>query len=122
MLRILLLDCSESLRRKLENQGFNVESGTVGFCTGVRKLPSQVYEKDIFFYDPHALPENGIVKKDTFKNLSPEYDLHYLEGRIRNGATVVVFVNHLSSSIELERLCYDWIPYMPQIEFTSDKL
>jgi len=55
MVRILLLDCSESLKNKLESQWFNVESGTLGFCTGVRKLPSQVYEKDVFIYNPGVL-------------------------------------------------------------------
>lgn len=122
MLQILLLDCSESLRRKLESEGFNVQTGTVGFCTGARKLPSQVYEKDVFFYDPRSLPDNGVVTKDTFKNLSPEYDLGYLKRRIQNGATFVAFINRLSDSLEIQRIFYDWIPHMPEIEFTSDKI
>jgi len=122
MLRILLLDCSESLKQKLASQGFNVEAGTVGFCTGARKLPSQVYEKDVFFYDPRSLPDDGVVKKDTYKNLSPEYDLHYVENRVRDGATFVAFVNRLSKSIDVQRIFYDWIPFMPGIEFTSDMI
>lgn len=122
MLRILLLDCSENLRRKLESQGFNVESGTVGVCTGVRKLPSQVYEKDIFFYNPASLPDNGVVRKDSFKNLTPEYNLRHLEERIMYGGTLVAFVNRLSNSIEVQRSFYNWIPEMPEIEFTSDMI
>jgi hypothetical protein len=122
MVRILLLDCSEPLRHKLESQGFNVEAGTVGPCSGVRKLPSQVYEKDIFFYNPQSIPDDGIIKIDTVKNLSPEYDLDYLKGRIQDGATFVAFVNRLSSNIDVQRIFYNWIPFMPQIEFTSDKI
>ena len=122
MVRILLLDCSERLRHKLESQGFNVEAGTVGLCTGVRKLPCQVYEKDIFFYNPESIPEDGIIQKDTFKNLSPEYELDYLKGRIQDGATFVAFVNRLSNNVDAQRMFYDWIPFMPKIEFTSDKV
>ncbi|MGD0922814.1 MAG: hypothetical protein ABSA70_13765 [Terriglobia bacterium] len=122
MLRILLLDCSENLRRRLESQGFDVESGTVGLCTGIRKLPSQVYEKDVFFYNPESLPEDRVVKKNSFKDLSPEYDLRHLEARIRDGAAFIGFVNRLSNSIDVQRCFYDWIPFVPGIEFTSDKV
>jgi hypothetical protein len=46
---LLLLDCPEALKEKLLREGFDVEAGTVGMCTGARRLPSQVYEKDIIF-------------------------------------------------------------------------
>ena len=53
--KILLLDCSTDLTTKLKRQGFDVEEGTVGFCNRIRSLPSQVYEKDIFIYNPKSL-------------------------------------------------------------------
>jgi hypothetical protein len=129
MLKILLLDCSAALKTKLEEQGFDVESGTVGHCTGVRKLPSQVYEKDVFVYNPDSCTEREepigksiVTKSDAIKDLSPEYDLKYLEGRITSGATFVAFVNRLSDVAEKQNKLYRWIPFMPPIEFTSDKI
>jgi hypothetical protein len=41
-----------------------VETATVGLCAGVRKLPSQVYERDIFFYNPESLPKDGVIKNE----------------------------------------------------------
>jgi hypothetical protein len=129
MLKILLLDCSTSLQTKLAEQGFDVESGTVGPCTGVRKLPSQVYEKDVFIYNPESCSEGQepigksiLLKSDAIKDLSPEYDLQYLEARITSGATFVVFLNKLSGDVQRQNKLYDWIPFMPPIEFTSDKI
>jgi len=104
MLRVLLLDCSAVLEGKLKSQGFRVEAETVGFCTGVRKLPSQMYEQDVFFYNPESVPKDGFVSKDTFENLTPQYDLRYLEARVRDGATFVAFVNPLSTAIVLQRI------------------
>ncbi len=129
MLTILLLDCSESLKNKLESQGFNVESGTVGCCTGVRKLPSQVYEKNLFIYNPESCSEGEeylgksvLTKSDAIKDLTPEYDLRHLEASIRDGGIFLSFVNGLSGVIEKQNRIYQWIPFMPLIEFTSDKI
>src|ERR1700730_4869738 len=122
MLRVLLLDCSAALQSRLKDQGFSVEAGTVGFCTNVRKLPSQIYEQDVVFYNPESLPKDGVVSKDTFKDLTPQYDLTHLEGRVRDGATFVTFVNPISTATVLQRIFYGWIPYMPAIEPTSDKI
>lgn len=58
----------------------------LGVCTGVRKLPSQVGEKDIFPYNPESLPDNGPFKNDRLKNLSPESDLATLRN-VSGGAT-----------------------------------
>jgi hypothetical protein len=129
MVKILLLDCSESLENKLASQGFHVESGSVGYCTGVRKLPSQVYEKDLFIYNPESCSEEeplGVLGQigqiDNVKDLSPEYDLQYLEARIKNGAVFLPFVNRLYGIVEKQNKLYRWIPFMPPIEFTSDKI
>lgn len=120
MLRILLLDCSDGLQDRLKDQGFDVEAGTVGFCTGVRTLPSQIYEKDVIVYNPESFPADGVLR-ETPRSSTPEYDLSYLGGRIQNGATFIAFLNRLSNSIEAQSMFYGWIPEMPRIEFTSDR-
>lgn len=127
MIRLLLLDCSESIAKNLKAQGFDVEAGTVGFCTGTRKLPSQVYEKDIFIYDPTSIAtydaENIsiVLNEYEIEDTTPEYDLSHLGSRIEAGATMLVFVNRLSAHIETQRRPYDWIPFMPPTFLTSDK-
>ena len=125
MIRILLLDCSASLEKRLRSQGFDVESGTVGFFTGTRFLPSQVYEKLIFVYDPTlllTLSSGKHVEEKDIRDSSPEYSLGYLEARILAGATFLVFVNRLSEDLQAQNVAYSWIPFMPSIFFTKDKL
>ncbi|HLV97007.1 MAG TPA: hypothetical protein VKS44_17575 [Candidatus Acidoferrales bacterium] len=123
MIRILLLDCSRHLESRLKDQGFDVESGTAGFCTGVRRLPSQVYEKDIVVYNPIEISlDGGIIYEQMIEDETPEYSLEYLTATIDRGATVVVFLNRLSGNLEAQRIPYRWIPYMPPLDFTSDKL
>jgi len=127
MIRVLLLDCSKSIEQNLKAQGFDVEAGTVGFCGGIRNLPSQVYEKDIFIYDPTSITtyddESGsvILHEYEIENTTPEYDLSHLESRIEAGATILVFVNRLSEHIDEQRRPYDWVPFMPPMQFTKDK-
>jgi len=114
-----MLDCSDVLTRRLQNQGFDVESGTAGFCTGIRNLPSQVYEKQIFVYNPSYLVKS---KETDIDDVSPEYSLQYLEPTISRGATFLTFVNHVSEQIEGQNAVYSWIPHMPSILFTKDKI
>ncbi len=123
MLSILLLDCSKELAEKLKRQGFVVDSGTIGFCNGKRKLPSQVYEKDIFIYNPRCFKKDGsglYVESDEIQNLTPEYSLDYLSEHIMRGATFLIFVNHVADDIEKQNEAYDWIPFMPETYFTKD--
>jgi hypothetical protein len=127
MVRILLLDCTKKLMEKLRDQGFNVEAGTAGLCTGHRSLPSQIYEKDVFIYNPESCSDPSSFFKNAggvpqIKDDTPEYNIEYLEERIRSGGTFVAFVNHLSTKIERENFLYRWIPFMPKLESTSDKL
>ena len=128
MVRILLLDCSDLLEQKLKAQGFNVESGTAGFCTGIRKLPSQIYEKDVIIYDPTSAAKEGskdfqvLISPDLVKDATPQYSLTHLQSRIEGGATFLVFVNRLSDHIKIQEQPYKWIPFMPPIQFTSDKI
>jgi hypothetical protein len=112
------LDCHNSLEQKLKDQGFDVESGTTGHCTNSRRLPSQVYEKEIFIYNPtdFSFSEDG---KTT--DYTPQFKLEYMQSRIENGATFVAFLNQISDNIKVQRIVYGWIPFMPPIEPTHDK-
>jgi hypothetical protein len=123
MIRILLLDCPPSLTEKLKKQGYDVEAGTVGFATGMRTLPSQVYEKHVFFYSPTKLAMQGgrPIEGKEIEDYSPEYNLEYLTDTITRGATFVVFVNRVIDDIKGQNLLYRWIPFMPAIQFTKDK-
>lgn len=121
---ILLLDCSTALAERLKSQGFDVESGTVGYCNGIRELPSQIYEKDIFIYDPAGIKadENGMYIRDhEIENSTPEYELDYLVSHIkREGSLILAFVKPLVTSIEAIREAYSWIPSMPELALTKD--
>jgi len=123
MIRILLLDCPPSLAEKLKRQGYDVEAGTVGLASGKRSLPSQVYEKDVFFYSPTKLAMRGgrPIEAEEIEDCSPEYNLEHLADTITGGATFVVFVNRVVDDIRGQNLLYRWIPFMPTIRFTKDK-
>jgi hypothetical protein len=124
MIKILLLDCWASVAEKLIKQGYDVETGTIGFATGVRILPSQLYEKQVFFYSPNnlALKDGRPIEAHEIQDFTPEYKLEYLEDSIRKGGTFVVFVNQIIDDLGGQNLAYGWIPFMPQIQFTKDQL
>jgi hypothetical protein len=117
MLKILLLDCSQSLFDNLRKQGFDVEAGTAGMCTGVRELPSQVYEKVLFFYNPATNCDYGLQRDAT-----PHFPLDHLGNRIEAGATVVAFLNPITLQQQSLNRLYAWIPFMPVLASTHDKL
>lgn len=123
MIKILLLDCWAGVAEKLIKQGYDVETGTIGFATGVRILPSQLYEKQVFFYSPNnlALKNGRPIEAHEIQDFTPEYKLEYLEDSIRKGATFVAFVNRITDDLGGQNLAYGWIPFMPQIQFTKDK-
>lgn len=115
MVPILLLDCAQALEERLKAQGFDVESGFAGYCKRTRRLPSQVYEKTVIIYDP---TDFGPASQDE----TPQYQLErYIEPTIKRGATVLVFANKFSDNLQLQRAAYEWVPYMPEIDFTNDK-
>jgi len=123
MADILLLDCSEDLLTRLQRQGFDVSAGTVGFCTGVRQLPSQLYENDVVIYNPatFAAPQEGVyLDRRDIQDLTPEYDISMLEECIINGGICLVFVNRVAGNLGKQREAFGWIPYMPEIDFTKD--
>jgi hypothetical protein len=127
MLKILLLDCPNSLKDKLLGQGFDVEAGTVGMCTGVRRLPSQVYEKDLIFYSPEIasnLPEKlgNIQGVQSITDETPYFPFSHLDSRIKAGATFIAFINPVSKALSIQQSFYSWVPEMPPLAFTHDKL
>ena len=121
---ILLLDCLSSLPEKLKRQGFDVNAGSVGFCTGIRYLPCQLYEKDIIIYNPSSVvcghEGKGYISTKDIRDVTPEYSLTHLREHILRGATILIFVNHLADNITNQNEAYNWIPYMPEISFTKD--
>lgn len=112
---ILLLDCSSRLEERLGRQGFDVASGTIGYTTGVRRLPGPVYEYDIIIYNPKT--DTGMKEGG---DRTPEYDLEPLLNHINRGATLLVFVNHVSDNLSRLKAVYEWIPNMPEIFSTKD--
>ena len=108
MIRILLLDCPHTLTEKLKKQGYDVEAGTVGLASGKRSLPSQVYEKHVFFYSPTKLAMRGgrPIEAEEIEDCSPEYNLEHLADTITGGATFVVFVNRVVDDIRGQNLLY----------------
>lgn len=122
---ILLLDCSEELRQRLERLGYAVQTGTVGFATGERNLPAQIYESDLIIYDPKKLFDDDLnrnISESDIDDETPEFPLSLLKDHFLRGATVLVFANKLSSDISDadQDTAYNWIPYMPRMEFTKD--
>jgi hypothetical protein len=75
MIPILLLDCSDELLKSLKNKGYDVEAGSVGFQTGVRHLPSQIYEKRIFIYNPTSLGQKMDMKFKKTRSWIPHLSL-----------------------------------------------
>lgn len=121
-LKVLLLDCSPELIAELTKQGFDVESGTVGFCNGRRELPCQPYECEIIIYNPSSIIKgnSGPITFQEIGNYTAEYRLDALQSAIEKGATCVVFLNAIHKSREAIHEAYKWIPWMPHFEFTKD--
>lgn len=121
---ILLLDCAEELEKRLKKLGYDVESGSLGYVTGSRILPSQVYEKDIFIYDP-PIPdtdENGRRSISSYiREETPEYPLAHFHSHLQRGGLLLAFIKPLDSFEHKLREAYEWIPAFPEIELTSDR-
>jgi hypothetical protein len=139
---ILLLDCSKEIEEKLKKLNFNVQSGTIGYCNGKKNLPSQVYENTIFIYNPSKVikitpkphqigwssyrgPVNRVsryIKKYDIIDETPEFPLLPLVNRLSMGASMLVFVNDICEDIDVLNEVYSWIPSMPKIFRTKDKI
>lgn len=116
--KILLLDCSKELFARLKRQGFDVEEGNRGYATGIKKLLRPIYEYNIIIYNPSKIYTKFIT--EGFDDQSPEYDFSELKQCLLRGAVLVTFINTLVDNERLLNQVYDWIPYIPQIQFTKD--
>ena len=119
---ILLLDCSKELSDSLIKQGFDVESGAIGYVTCTRHLPTPIYEKPVIIYNPSAVMKmtGNYIGSAYINDNTPEFKLNVLRDHLASGATCLIFVNRVAEDIEAQRMAYDWIPFMPQINFTKD--
>ena len=123
---VLLLDCSEKLKSQLVRQGFDVESGEVGFSTGVRRFPKQIYEHNIIIYNPTTVVERpdgsqGYIRPFQIQDVTPNYQLSEISSHVNRGAIVLAFVKELvPDNQDAIRQAYSWIPAMPLPEATSD--
>ncbi len=123
---ILLLDCESSWEEKLTKQGFDVESGTIGFTTGLRSLPTQPYEKDVFIYDPEKIKQikstytTSEIQAYQIKDLTPEYSLNYVFDAITNGGILLTFAKPIAKNQISLNSAYSWTPLIPNLSFTKD--
>jgi hypothetical protein len=62
------------------------------------------------------------IFSDHVEDKSPQFPLNYLNRAVHNGATVVVFLNPIHDGIKIQRGLYTWIPSIPTLDFTHDKL
>src|SRR3989344_2306195 len=135
MIKILLLDCDESLVKKLAKKGFEVSTGTMGFSDGKRNIPVALYEQDIIFYNPtnidFALKAEKVesekdkgrfyvkgVTSDTSEVIASEdiYDF------LKRSGVIVTFFNALSKDdIKTEYAIQSWIPNVPFSFPTNDR-
>jgi len=122
---ILLLDCSKNLEKRLLKLGFDIETGTVGYCTGKRSLPSQVYEKDIIIYNPSNVIKNDkddYVTPVEIDNLTPEYKLSDTVAFLQRGGIVLAIVKKVADEWQTQNQAYNWIPLAPSLDPTKDSL
>ena len=99
-LKILLLDCSKKLLTRLKRQGLDVESGSLGYATGVKKLLRPIYEHDVFIYNPTTFSD-GIVTQFGLnaEDKSPEYNFYEITRCVNRGATILAFTNKITDNL-----------------------
>lgn len=121
--RILLLDSTLEILTKLREQGFDVEHGTVGFCDNNRLFPSQLYEKDVFIYDPVLEGDRSQYSfVSTIQDKTPEFSITELSTAISNGGIFFGIIKPLTQFPNMLTDSYSWIPGMPQPMFTKDNI
>ncbi|MBL7198008.1 MAG: hypothetical protein ISS47_07905 [Candidatus Omnitrophica bacterium] len=121
---ILFLDCDQNLSDTLIKQGYDIESGEIGYATGIRRLPAALYEKSVIIYNPTSFKKcvtGYYVDKTTINNITPEYDINVLTAHINDGAAMLIFLNKLADDVAIQRRAYEWIPHFPALGFTKDK-
>lgn len=118
---VLLLDCEEELSESLSLLGYEVDAGTMGYATGERYLPCQIYEKNIIIYAP-TFGADAVKENVAVKNRTPEYactEKIVLEHLQRRKTTLLVFIDP-SLPPYLKNRAFSWIPLMPKLHKTRD--
>lgn len=118
---ILLLDSTDKILDKFTKQGFDIQAGSVGFCSTKRSFPTQLYEKDIFIYDPVLKPEI-VGFTPSIENLTPQFGISEMFTAIKNGGVLLALVKELTEVPNLMNMAYGWIPLMPQLNPTMDNI
>lgn len=120
-LKILLLDCSKKLLTRLKRQGFDVEPGSLGYATGVKKLSRPIYEYNVFIYNPISFSD-GIVTQFGLnaEDKSPEYNFYEITRCVNRGATILTFTNKITDNLRHLNEAYSWIPEIPSIDTSRD--
>jgi len=130
-LNILLLDCSEEIKRRVEQAGFCVDSGSVGYCDGVQRLPGPIYDYEVIIYNPTrygidqvpvAVSALGDYPQPRISNATPIYELGVISTHIRRRVIMLAFVNLVVDDIGRLNEVYSWIPEMPRILQTHDQI
>lgn len=135
MIKILLLDCDESLAKKLTNKGFKVSTGTMGFSDGKRNIPVALYEQNIIFYNPTNI--EFALKAEKAKSEKDQGRLHIkgiinetsevivgedITDFLKRSGVIVTFFNALSKDdIKTEYAVQSWIPNVPFSFPTKDR-
>lgn len=130
--RILLLDCSTEVAQQLQKENFDVVIGSIGFSNGLRKLPCPAYEADIIVYNPTKIREverefpptrektKGLIRESEIKGSDAGLFFKPLPEHLSSGGILLVFANHLGTTLRDLQSIYNWIPSMPDLEVTSD--
>lgn len=120
---ILLLDCSDALKVRLEGLGYDVKTGTSGYITGMRTLPCPVYECDLIVYNPTCQPTKVTISaKEGPPTDTPVLDFSRdtLAKHALGGGHWLVFVNKLSEIEDIQQFAYSFVPGLPRPYFTQD--
>jgi len=120
---IMLLDCSEALRKELEARGYDVSAGTTGYCTGVRSLPRPIYECDVLVYNPTTQNPKVPIKEEAIADKTPviSFSQDTLAKHISSGGHWLVFANKVSEDPARQGFAY--LPFVPGVRdmaFTQD--
>lgn len=129
-LNVLLLDCSSDLEQQVRRAGFNVASGSVGFCDGIQRLPGPIYDYEVIVYNPMRYGLNKQEQGATalgpppppISYATPMYKLGDIRTHVYRNITILAFVNPLTDDESSLNEVYGWIPDMPRIVSTHDQL
>ncbi len=129
MIDILLLDCDRHIETSLKNKGFSVNSGSLGFDTGVQNIPVALYEQNIIFFNPtdvefaseaESQEKDGSFYIPDIENVTPEIHINDIKDFLSRSGLLVIFMNELDISGKREQAIYSWIPKVPYCFSTSD--